>query len=165
MALTLPVQILYDALTQLQDVDENVILQRLYDRDVALLNALSVLQDTREDLIAQFARFDDIEARMRSISNIINAIIAGFYLDIDQNGIVGDNYAFFKQLILDLKSNINAINSVSGGIINFLNVQAAVQPVADHQARLEALDSLIRTKLDYIYGKWDVDPADDLIAV
>jgi hypothetical protein len=165
MAVTLPLPILYSALTQLQDADENVILQRLYDRDEALLNALSVLLNTREDLILQFARFDDIEARLRSISNQINAIIAGFYLNIDQNGIVADNYAFFKQLILDLKANINAINEVSGGIINFLGVQEAVQPVADHQAKLESLDSLIQTKLDFIYGKWDVDPADDLIAV
>jgi nitrogen regulatory protein PII-like uncharacterized protein len=165
MAVTLPAPILYSALTQLQDTDENVILQRLYDRDEALLNALSVLQGTQADLTLQFARFDDIEARMRSINNIINAIIAGFYLDIDQNGIVGDNYAFFKQLISDLKSNINAINTVSGGIINFLGVQEAVQPVADHLARLDRLDSLIQDKLNYIYGKWDVDPADDLIAV
>jgi hypothetical protein len=165
MAVTLPLPILYSALTQLQDTDENVILQRLYDRDETLLNALSVLLNTKEDLVAQFARFGDIENRLRSISNQINAIIAGFYLDIDQNGVVGDNYTFFKRLITDLKSNINAINDVSGGIINFLGVQAAVQPVADHQARIESLDSLIQTKLDFIYGKWDVDPADDLIAV
>ena len=165
MAVTLPAPILYSALTQLQDTDENVILQRLYDRDVALLNALSVIQGTQADLTLQFARFDDIEARMRVINNQINAIIAGFYLNIDGNGIVGDNYAFFKQLILDLKANINAINSVSGGIVNFLGVQEAVQPVADHLARLDRLDSLIQDKLAYIYGKWDVDPADDLIAV
>ena len=165
MAVTLPAPILYSALTQLQDTDENVILQRRYDRDETLLNALTVIQGVENDLTLQFARFDDIEARMRSISNQINAIIAGFYLDIDQNGIVSDNYAFFKQLILDLKQNINAINDVSGGIINFLGVQAAVQPVADHLARLDGLDSLIKNKLDYIYGKWDIDPADDLIAV
>jgi hypothetical protein len=165
MAVTLPAPILYSALTQLQDTDENVILQRLYDRDVALLNALSVIQGTQADLTLQFARFDDIEARMRAINNQINAIIAGFYLNIDGNGIVSDNYAFFKQLILDLKANINAINSVSGGIVNFLGVQEAVQPVADHLARLDRLDSLIQDKLAYIYGKWDVDPADDLIAV
>jgi len=165
MALTLSPQILYTALTQLQDVDENVILQRLYDRDEELLNALSVLQNTREDLIAQFARFDDIENRIGSINNIINAIIAGFYEDIDGNGIVPDNYAFFKQLILDLQANINAINDVSGGIINFLKVQETVQPVADHLARLQSLNTLIQTKVDYIYGKWDIDPADDLIAV
>jgi hypothetical protein len=165
MPVTLPSPILYSALTQLQDADENVILQRLYDRDEALLNELNILLGTREDLVSQFNRFDDIEARMRSISNIINAIIAGFYQDIDQNGIVPDNYAFFKQLILDLKANINAINGVTGGIINYLNVQATVQPVADHLARLESLDSLIQNKLNYIYGKWDVDPADDLLAV
>lgn len=165
MAVTLPAPILYSALTQLQDADENVILQRLYDRDVALLNALSILQGTRADLIGQFARFDDIEARMRTLGNIINAIIAGFYLDIDKNGIVADNYGFFKQLISDLKANINSINTVSGGIINFLGVQEAVQPVADHLARLERLDSLIQDKLAYIYGKWDVDPADDLIVI
>lgn len=165
MAVTLPPQILYSALTQLQDTDENVILQRLYDRDVTLLNALSVLQNTREDLIAQFNRFDDIEGRLRAINNQINAIIAGFYLDIDQNGVVADNYAFFKQLILDLKANINAINEVSGGIINFLGIQAAVQPVADHLDKIDSIDGLIQTKLDYIYGKWDVDPADDLLAV
>lgn len=165
MAVVLPAPIFYTALTELQDTDENVILQRLIDRDETLLAALNTLVAVREDLLLQFARFDDIEGRLRSLNNQINAIIAGFYLDIDGNGIVGDNYAFFKQLIADLKANINSINSVTGGIINFVNVQAAVQPVADHLARIQDLDDLIQTKLDYIYGKWDVNPADDLISV
>lgn len=165
MPLTLPTPILYDGLTQLLDLDENVILQRLYDRDQALYVALVELQGIREDLFTQFQRLDDVEGRVRGINNILNAIISSFYLDIDQNGIVGDNYAFFIQLISDLKANINAINAVTGGIVNFLGIQQQIQPVADHVARLQDLDTLIQTKLDYIYGKWDVDPADDILSI
>lgn len=165
MPVTLPAPILYTALTQLQDEDENVILQRLYDRDETLLAAFESLQEIREDLLAQFARFDDIEARIRSLGNVINAIIAAFYQDIDGNGIVPDNYAFFNQLIADLKSNINAINAVTGGIVNFLGVQEAVSPVAEHLARLQGLDTLIKEKLEYIYSKWDIDPDDDVLSL
>lgn len=165
MPVTLPDPLFYSGLTQLQDEEENVILQRLYDRDAALLAAFTTLNDIREDLLAQFARFDDIEARIRSLGNIINAIIAAFYQNIDGNGIVSDNYAFFNQLIADLKLNLNAINAVTGGIINFLGVQNAVSPVAEHLARLQGLDNLIKDKLEYIYGKWDVDPADDVLSL
>jgi hypothetical protein len=165
MPVTLPAPILYSALTQLQDEDENVILQRLYDRDETLLAAFNALNEIREDLIAQFARFDDIEARIRSLGNIINSIIAAFYQDIDDNGIVPDNYAFFNQLISDLKLNLNAINAVTGGIINFLGVQTAVTPVSEHLARLQGLDNLIKDKLNYIYSKWDIDPNDDLLSL
>jgi len=165
MATTIPDPILYTALTQLQSEDENVILQRLYDRDQALLNGLLALNSIRADLFAQFDRVDVIEARIRSMNAVINAIITSFYLDIDGNGSVPDNYAFFSTLIQDLRSNINSINAVVGGIINFMNVQALVGPLATRLSVLEDLDILIKEKLAYIYGKWDINPSDDILSM
>lgn len=165
MTVTLPVPLFYTGITQLLDDDENVLLQRLYDRDQTLYVALVELQTIREDLFAQFLRLDDVEGRVRGLNNILNAIISSFYLDIDQNGIVGDNYAFFVQLIADLKTNINSINAVTGGIINYLSIQAQISPVAERVAKLEDLDSLIEDKLNYIYGKWDVNPNDDILSI
>lgn len=165
MPATLPSPLFYTALTQLKDVDENVILQRLYDRDQTLLTELLALQNIREDLFYQFGRLDGIDIRIKSLNAIINSIITSFYLDIDGNGIVPDNYLFFQQLIADLKQNINAINSVTGGIVNWLGVQGAVQPVADRLKQLEDLDLLIKEKVNYIYGKWDVNVADDILSL
>jgi hypothetical protein len=165
MTTTLSPPILFTALTQLQSEDENVILQRLYDRDQELLTGLLELMTIRADLFAQFGRVDTVEQRLRSMNSVINAIINSFYLDIDENGIVPDNYDFFLTLIADLKRNINSINAVVGGIVNFLNVQSLVGPLADRLAVLEDLDILIREKLNYIYGKWDVNPADDILSL
>lgn len=165
MTTTLASPILYDALTQLESTDENVILQRLYDRDQTLFVALTGLQAIENDLFYQFGRMDGIDARIKSLNSIINTIINSFYLDIDGNGIVPDNFLYFQQLISDLKRNINAINSVSGGIINWLGIQKAVQPVADHLKKLEDLDLLIQEKLNYVYGKWDVNPEDDILSL
>ena len=165
MATTLPSPILYTALTQLQAEEENVILQRLFDRDQTLLTALLALTSIRTDLFAQFDRVDVVEQRIRSLNSVINSIITSFYLDIDGNGIVPDNYAFFTQLIQDLRSNINSINSLVGGIVNFLNIQALVGPLSERIAQLEDLDILIKEKLNYIYGKWDIDPADDILSL
>ena len=165
MPVVLPAPIFYTALTQLKDVDENVILQRLYDRDQELLNGLVALNSVREDLFYQFNRLDGIEFRLKSLNSIINTIINSFYLDIDENGLVPDNLDYFRELIADLKRNINAINSITGEIVNFLGVQKAVQPVADHLKKLEDLDILIREKVNYIYGKWDVNIADDILSL
>jgi hypothetical protein len=165
MPTSLPSPILYDSLTQLEASDENVILQRLFDRDQTLLVALTELQAIEEDLFYQFGRMDGIDARIKSLNSIINTIINSFYLDIDGNGLVPDNFLYFQQLISDLKRNINAINAVSGGIINWLGVQKAVQPVADRLKQLEDLDLLIHEKLNYIYGKWDVNTEDDILSL
>lgn len=165
MATTLPPALLYTALTQLQADDENVILQRLHDRDQTLLTALLALTSIKSDLFAQFDRVDTIEQRLRSMNSVINSIITSFYLDIDQNGIVTDNYDFFMKLIADLKRNINSINAVVGGIVNFLNIQALVGPLSDRLAVLEDLDILIKEKLAYIYGKWDINPDDDILSL
>ncbi len=164
MSVTLLPPLFYTGLTLLQDSDENVILDRLVARDEALLAALNGLQVIREDLLGQFARLDDVENRISGLNNILNAIIGSFYLDIDQNGVVGDNYAFFIQLIDDLQQNINAINAVTGGIINFLGIKEQLLPVTEEIAKLNQLDTLIKTKLDYIYGKWDIDIADDILS-
>lgn len=165
MPTTIPDPILYTSLTQLQAEDENVILQRLYDRDQALLNGLLALMTIRADLFVQFERVDVVEARIRSLNAVINAIISSFYLDIDGNGVVPDNYDFFMKLIQDLKSNINSINAVVGGIVNFLNIQALVGPLGERLAQLEDLDILIKEKLNYIYGKWDINPNDDILSL
>jgi hypothetical protein len=162
---TLPVPLFYDGTTLLLDADENVILQRLYDRDQVLYTELVALQNIREDLFAQFDRLGDVEARINSINAILNTIITSFYLDIDENGAVPDNLAFFQNLIADLRRNINAINAVAGGIVNFLGIQQALAPVAERVDQLDDIDRLIKTKLDYIYGKWDVDPSDDILSL
>lgn len=165
MAITLPAPLFYNGTTLLSDVDENVILQRLYDRDQALYTELVSLQNIREDLFAQFDRLGDVENRVNSINAILNTIITSFYLDIDENGFVPDNFAFFQNLIADLRRNINSVNAVAGGIVNFLGIQQALQPVADHIDRLDDLDRLVKTKLDYVYGKWDIDPSDDILSL
>jgi hypothetical protein len=162
---TLPVPLFYNGTTLLLDADENVILQRLYDRDQALYAELVALQNIREDLFAQFDRLGDVEGRINSINAILNTIITSFYLDIDENGFVPDNLTFFQDLIADLRRNINAINAVTGGIVNFLGIQEALAPVAEHVDQLDDLDRLVKTKLDFIYGKWDVDPSDDILSL
>ena len=82
MATTLPSPILYDALTQLESTDENVILQRLYDRDQTLFVALTGLQAIESDLFYQFGRMDGIDARIKSLNSIINTIIKYSNLEI-----------------------------------------------------------------------------------
>jgi hypothetical protein len=37
--------------------------------------------------------------------------------------------------------------------------------VADHLKKLEDLDLLIQEKLNYVYGKWDVNPEDDILSL
>jgi hypothetical protein len=69
------------------------------------------------------------------------------------------------KLIQDLKSNINSINSVVGGIVNYLNIQALVGPLGERLSQLEDLDILIKEKLNYIYGKWDINPNDDILSL
>jgi len=123
------------------------------------------LQGIREDIFTQFARLDDVEGQLGNLNSILNTIIVSFYQDINPNGVIPDNYAYFIQLIADLQANINSINAVSGGIINFLGIQQQLTPLAVHVSQLDDLDSLIQTKLDYIYGKWDVDPNDDILSV
>lgn len=164
MALALLPALLYTT-QQLESSDENAILQRLYDRDGQLLTALLEIQGTREDLLAQFARLDGIESRVQALNNIIDTIIASFYGDIDENGNVADNLAFFTQLIKDLKDNINSINAVSADIVRYSDVEAKVTPIAERLARLEDLDRLIQAKTDFIYGKWDVNASDDIFSV
>jgi hypothetical protein len=163
MPVTLPATILYTT-EQLLAEDENVILQRLYDRDAALLTALNDLVGIREDLVAQFERLPDLEARWQSLSRIIDTIIRSFYGDIDADGNVPDNLDFFHQLIADLRDNVNSINSVTAGIVRYDDVEAAVIPVVTKLDQIADVDRLIQSKLDFIYGKWDIDPADDIFA-
>jgi hypothetical protein len=163
MPVTLPAEILYTTQQLLAD-DENVILQRLYDRDAALLTGLNGLVAIREDLVAQFERLPDLEARWQSLSQVIDTIIRSFYGDIDGNGNVTDNLAFFHQLITDLRENINSINSVTAGIVRYEDVQDAVIPVITKLDQIADVDILIQSKLDHIYGKWDIDPADDIFS-
>lgn len=164
MSITLPVPILY-TIQQLLADDENVILQRLFDRDQALLDALTTLQNTREDLLVQFGRLDDLTIRIRALNSIIDTIIKSFYLQINPDGIVPDNLTFFKQLIKDLASNINSINMVTAQIVRYQDVQAAIIPVATTLDRLDQLDGLIQAKLAYVFGKWDINPLDDIFSL
>lgn len=165
MSITLSTPLYYDALSKLLLDDENPILNRLYDRDEELLEALTGVQETREDLYVQFGRVGALEALLESISRQIDAIIASFYLDIDENGNVADNYDFFAQLIADLKAGLVDLDRLTSSIIRFNDIRALLGPIQERISQIEDLDNLVKEKLDYIYGKWDVNPEDDIISV
>ena len=164
-AVTLPEPLFYTALSLLSLDDEDEILQRLFDRDEALLVALQEIQGTREDLFAQFGRVSNLESVLDGLSRQIDAIIASFYLDIDENGNVADNYEFFQRLIQDLVKGLKDLDRLTAQIIRFEEIKALVLPIQARLGQLEDLDTLIETKLDFIYGKWDVNPDDDIFSV
>jgi len=162
---TLPAPTFYTALSLLDLSDEDDILQRLFDRDEALLTALTEIQATREDLFVQFGRVSNLESLLDGLSRQIDAIIAAFFLDIDENGVVADNYAFFQRLIQDLVKGLEDLDRLTAQIIRFEEIKALLIPIRGRLGQLEDLDTLIGTKLDYLYGKWDVNPNDDIFSV
>lgn len=147
--------------------DENQILQRLYERDEVLLQDLQALQATRDDLLQQFVRLDDVEARWRALNEIINQIVRSFYLDLNEDGTSewdGD-VDFFVRLIRDLKASIGACEELTAGIIRYKDIQDLLRPEVARLNQVEDLDRLIREKLRYIYARWDIDPTDDILSV
>lgn len=165
MIVTLPVALLYTAATQLELDDENPILERLAERDDALLQAVLVLQQTREDLFSQFGRVSGVESQLESINNQIDAIITAFLLDIDEDGNPTNNFEFFEELIKDLQQALVDLDRLSAEIIRFDDIKALLIPVEAKIEQIEDVDRLIQTKLDHIYGKWNINVEDDIFAV
>ncbi len=164
MGVDLPTAILFDAATQLELGDENPILERLAARDEALLAAILVLQKTREDLFAQFGRVAGVESQLESINRQIDAIISAFLLDIDGDGNPLNNFEFFVELIKDLEQALVDLDRLSAQIIRFDDIKALLIPIAEKIEQIEDTDRLIVTKLDHIYGKWNINPLDDIFA-
>lgn len=165
MPVTLPPPIYYDALAKLEAEDENVILAALYARDQALYNALVTILQTNQDLYTQFNLVQDLTSRIIGLNQTINGILAAFNINLGLGGTPTDQYAGFAQLIAELKANIGYAETLSAGIIQLANIQAALVPVTTVLNQLDDLDLLIQVKLDYIYGKFNVDPADDILLV
>lgn len=166
-ATNMPPPIWVSALMRLFAADENQILQRLYERDECLLQDLQALQLTRDDLLQQFVRLDDVESRWRALNEIINQIVRSFYLDLNGDGTAewdGD-VDFFVRLIRDLKASLGACEELTAGIIRYRDIQDLLRPEVQRLNQLEDLDRLIREKLRYIYARWDVDPQDDILSV
>lgn len=165
MPVTIPPPIYYDAVSKLEAMDENVILAALFARDEALLAALNVIVTTREDLFTQFNRVEDLTARIAKLNQQVDGILNAFLIDLDGNANPVDNYAFFAQLIADLKANLGFAETLSAQIIRFSDIQAKLAPVNAKLDQLADLDALIKVKTDYVYGKFSVDPSDDVLVV
>lgn len=165
MPTVLPAALFLTTLSHLELSDENTILQRLYDRDEALLTDLLILQQTRDDFTDQFQRLADLEGRFNDLNQTIDNIIRTFYQDLDGDGDPLNNVTYFVNLIADLQATIGHAEALSADIIRFDDIQALLAPVGAKLAQLDDLDELIRTKLSYIYGKWDINPADDILSV
>jgi len=166
-ASNLPLPLWVSSLMRLVAADENQILQRLYERDECLLQDLQALQATRDDLLQQFVRLDDVEARWRALNEIINQIVRSFYLDLNGDGATdwdGD-VDYFVRLIADLKASITSCEELTAGIIRYNDIQDLLRPEVQRLNQVEDLDRLIREKLRYIYARWDVDPSDDILSV
>ena len=167
MATILPDPLFYTTLDRLLLEDENLILQRLYDRDAALLSDLTTIQGTREDLLDEFARVDDLEKRWGALNKVRDNILASFYQDISGAGVTDfdDNVEFFVNLIQQLKQNLGKVEELTSQIIRYAELRQELDPVVQRIVQLEDLDKIIKTKVDYIYGKWDVNPSDDILSL
>lgn len=167
MPTTLPTPRFFEATDRLVLEDENEILERLYERDEALLLDLLTIQTVRDELLGEFSRLDDLNERWRYLNRVIDNILAAFFRDIQGNGVQDfqDNVDFFMQLVQDLKRSIAAAEELSAEIIRYDDIQTALLPVDQRIAQLENLDLLIQDKLNFIYGKWDINPEDDILSV
>jgi hypothetical protein len=165
MPVVLPLPIYYDSLAKLDADDENVILAALYARDQALFTALTTILQTNEDLYTQFNLVGDLTSRIIALNQTINGILAAFNINLGLGGTPTDQYQGFAQLIADLKANLGYAETLSATIIRLSDIQAAIVPVNVAIAQLDDLDSLIQIKLDYIYGKFNVDVNDDILLV
>lgn len=166
MPITLPSPLWISSVMRLRASDENPILQRLYERDEALLNELQAVANTREDLFQQFGRLDDLEKRWKTLNEIINKIVATFYTDLNEDGVAdwdGD-VEFFRKLIRDLKDALSFVDQLSTQIIRYQDIQDLLLPEVERINQIEDLDRLVRYKLAFIYNRWDVDPQDDILS-
>ena len=162
---TLSTPLWYTALTRLKASDENTILQRLYDRDEELLTDLQAIQALREDLLDQFQRLDNLEGLFQGLNQTIDMIIRAFFEDLDGDDDYTNNTTFFVELIQNLSTNIDALHLLSSQIIRYEELKEQFLPYGERFDQLDDLDTLIKNKLDYIYGKWDVNPNDDILAI
>lgn len=167
MPVTLPPPIWVTSVIRLLASDENQILERLFQRDEVLLQGLQQIAATREDLFQQFARMDDVERRWQDLNRIINQIVATFYVDLNDDGVAdwfGD-VEYFRKLIADLKDALSFADGLTAEIIRFRDIQELLNPEIERINQIADLDRLVRYKLAYIYGRWDIDPEDDILSV
>lgn len=167
MPVTLPPPLWVSSVIRLLAADENQILERLFQRDEALLQGLQTIAATREDLFQQFNRLDDVERRWQELNRLINQIVSTFYVDLNEDGVTdwfGD-VEYFRKLIADLKNALTFVGELTSQIIRFRDIQELLNPEITRLNQIEDLDRLIRYKLAYIYGRWDIDPQDDILSV
>lgn len=167
MPVTLPPPLWVTPVIRLQASDENQILQRLYERDELLRQELLILGGVREDLFQQFGRLDDVERRWRRLNQTINQIVATFYADINEDGATDwdGSVDFFMRLIRDLKSALTSVEELTEQIIRWQDIRSLLTPEVVRINQIADLDRLVRLKLQYIYGRWDVDDQDDILSV